>query len=318
MAAISSLVYQHILCQDPVMCSSSHDSVISARSCFSGLFASLLRGGDSRGAGGEASRDQLMCSLLRLVNKLVQVTLPGAFVGSGSAVGNMGRTANSNRVQDDMGLQEGMSDAVKLTRAFPPLPSSLISPLPRSLMSDDEKRQQTNSNSSSIGTEQGHSTDAASNERRQTIDRYVADIILGNPIIMQNLVQALSYCSSNKMALILGSAPVPPSSGFNSANENFNMADPLSVGDGIYQILCTLLVLATNPDAMTDSLLHYMAAGCQLTPGSICRLSEPLLKFLLRVLDSGAAIRHFVQRGEHDLSFTLATIFYLHMMLFSN
>ena len=115
-------------------------------------------------------------------------------------------------------------------------------------------------------------------------------------------MQALSFCSSNKMALILGSAPTTTtlsSSTSGNANDNFNMANPLSVGDGIYQILCTLLLRATNPNAVTESLFKYLSGDYpQLDSGALCRLSEPLLKFLLRVLDSPAAIRHFVELGQ--------------------
>ena len=302
-ASISTLVHQHILCQDPILCSASHDASISARSCFSGLFASLLRGGESRGAGGEASRDQLMCSLLRLVNKLVQVPLPGCAaprVSSTSAMseGSMG--------MDQVELQEGMSDAAKLNWAFS---SSMVS-VPMSPMSDDEKRQQNNSGGASAGasinssvSELGSGPESSpTSDMRATGERYVADIILGNPLVMQSLVQALSFCSSNKMALILGSAPTTTtlsSSTSGNANDNFNMADPLSVGDGIYQILCTLLLRATNPNAVTESLFKYLSGDYpQLDSGALCRLSEPLLKFLLRVLDSPAAIRHFVELGQ--------------------
>ena len=320
-ASISTLVHQHILCQDPILCSASHDASISARSCFSGLFASLLRGGESRGAGGEASRDQLMCSLLRLVNKLVQVPLPGSAPPPPRGCSMATLSEGSASVE----LQEGMSDAAKLNWAFS---SSLVS-VPRTPMSDDEKRQQNSSGGgggASLGASAASSTSQVSSGSSgpptvATVaesgsglatpppppsERYVADILLGNPQVMQSLVQALSFCSSNKMALILGSAPTTTTTAGSStttlgnANDNFNMADPLSVGDGIYQILCTLLLRATNPQAVTESLFKYLSGSYpQLDSGALCRLSEPLLKFLLRVLDSPAAIRHFVQLGQY-------------------
>ncbi|XP_070181060.1 dual E2 ubiquitin-conjugating enzyme/E3 ubiquitin-protein ligase BIRC6-like isoform X3 [Littorina saxatilis] len=300
-ASISSLVHQHIMCQDPIICSASHDASISARSCFSGLFASLLRGEGARGSGGEASRDQLMCSLLRLVNKLVQVSLPG----TGTPRGNPSQgLSESTAAFDQVELQEGMSDAAKLNWAFS---SSMVQPIPTIPMSDDEKRQQSNNSgggssatASAASSEVGSAADSSSStEARPTGERYVADIILGNPHVMQSLIQALSFCSSNKMALILGSAPnTTTSSNAANPNDNFNMADPLSVGDGIYQILCTLLLRATNPNAVTESLFKYLSGSYpQLDSGALCRLSEPLLKFLLRVLDSPASIRHFVELG---------------------
>jgi hypothetical protein len=71
--SISTLVHQHLMSQERVTCRSSSENSINARSCFGGLFASLLRGGDSKTAMGDASRDLLMCSLLKLVNSLIQI-----------------------------------------------------------------------------------------------------------------------------------------------------------------------------------------------------------------------------------------------------
>ncbi|KAL8592605.1 hypothetical protein ACOMHN_026535 [Nucella lapillus] len=309
-AAISSLVHQHILCQDPVICTASYDASISARSCFSGLFASLLRGGESRGSGGEASRDHLMCSLLRLVNKLIQVPLPGTAAPRATPAPSL----NDGCVSlDQMELQEGMSDAAKLNWAF----SSSMASMPMSPMSDDEKRQRSNSTSAGAGPSGASSvrdTSASGTpdpdlaaEAREAGERYIADIILGNPLVMQSLVQALSFCSSNNMALMLASAPTATTTTTTTAlgtsatcntNNNLNMADPLSVGDGIYQILCTLLMRASNPNTVTESLFQYLSGSYpQLNFSGHCRLSEPLLKFLLRVLDSPSAIRHFVCLG---------------------
>ena len=67
------LVYTYILSLERVKCRSLSESNVTASSCFGGLFASVL-GGETK-QGKPASWDALLCSLLKLVNKLVQTPL---------------------------------------------------------------------------------------------------------------------------------------------------------------------------------------------------------------------------------------------------
>ena len=92
--SITKLVYHHIIAQDRVVCKSSSENSVSARSCFGGLIGNVLRGNDSKStSGGDCSRDTLMCSLLKLVNLLVQLPLPGQRTTSGPSTR---RRATSN------------------------------------------------------------------------------------------------------------------------------------------------------------------------------------------------------------------------------
>lgn len=67
------LVYNYILSTEKIKCRSISETSVSASSCFGGLFASVL-GGDVK-QGKPASWDVLLCSLLKLVNKLIQTPL---------------------------------------------------------------------------------------------------------------------------------------------------------------------------------------------------------------------------------------------------
>lgn len=67
------LVYTYILSLEKVKCRSVSEASVTASSCFGGLFASVL-GGETK-QGKPASWDALLCSLLKLVNKLVQTPL---------------------------------------------------------------------------------------------------------------------------------------------------------------------------------------------------------------------------------------------------
>jgi hypothetical protein len=70
---IGVLVYTYILSLERVKCRSVSESSVTASSCFGGLFASVLGGEVKQGK--PASWDALLCSLLKLVNKLVQTPL---------------------------------------------------------------------------------------------------------------------------------------------------------------------------------------------------------------------------------------------------
>jgi len=74
--AITCVVHRHIFSQEKASCRSSTENNVSARSCFGNLFASLLSEANGNKSSGEASRDLLMCSLLKLVSKLLKLALP--------------------------------------------------------------------------------------------------------------------------------------------------------------------------------------------------------------------------------------------------
>ncbi|KAK3576772.1 hypothetical protein CHS0354_014586 [Potamilus streckersoni] len=272
----SVLVHQHILCQEKVQCRSSGENLINARSCFGGLFASLLRGGDCRTGVGDTSRDLLMCSLLKLVCRLVSVQ-------------NSARGSRSTATEEicigcsDLGP---MTDFTKLSQQV--LGTATCS----SCQSDEEKFGQTDEQKtghlSGITEWEGNHQTASDSP-----GTHLADIILGHRPIMCNLIQALSYCNSNTMAMILGSRGVP-----NNMQETLEGGDPLSVGDGIYHILVMLFKRCSDGRLILESLFLYLSGGFSSTNGSlVCRLSEPLLWFMLKVLDSTRMLSLFFDMG---------------------
>lgn len=279
--SISTLVHQHLMSQERVTCRSSSENSINARSCFGGLFASLLRGGDSKTAMGDASRDLLMCSLLKLVNSLIQIKC--------GTRNNQVTTLVHDSVPEphtptNLSFSEPVSDSTKLSQALATSTPLVASSTPMLTMSDDDKSQQTDE----------QKTETRNNAPVEPVFIYLTDIILGHRHIMNNLIQALSYCNSNTMAAILGSREIS-----SHMQETFTGGDPISVGDGIYQILVTLSRHCTDQKLVLESLLHYMSGSYTgLSTATLCRLSEPLLWFALKVLDSAKAIHLFLDMSE--------------------
>ena len=279
--SISTLVHQHLMTQERVTCKSSSEQSINSRSCFGGMFASLLRGGDSKSVMGDASRDLLMCSLLKLVNSLIQIKCGTR----NNLTTNLPHDVTSEpRVATNISLSEPVTDATKLSHGLvSSAPTAMVSTAPLLTMSDDDKSQQTDE----------QKTENLNNTPADPVFIYLTDIILGHRQIMSNLIQALSYCNSNTMAAILGSREIS-----SHMQETFTGVDPVSVGDMIYQILVTLLRHCSEEKLVLESLLHYISGSCLgLSGGAFCRLSEPLLWFALRVLDSAKSSHQF-----HDMS----------------
>lgn len=75
--SITFLVHHYITCSDKLVSRSGADGSVGARSCFGGLFASIIRPGDAKAVCGETTRDKLMFDLIKLVNVLVQLPLSG-------------------------------------------------------------------------------------------------------------------------------------------------------------------------------------------------------------------------------------------------
>ncbi|XP_078714316.1 dual E2 ubiquitin-conjugating enzyme/E3 ubiquitin-protein ligase BIRC6 isoform X2 [Lampetra fluviatilis] len=127
----------------------------------------------------------------------------------------------------------------------------------------------------------------------------VADLVLANQQIMSQILSALSQCNSNTMAMIMGASGLHL-----SKHESLHSGmDAISVGDGLFSILSTLSQRATSPQLMLQPILTYMACGYMGRQGSLatCQMSEPLLWFILRVLDSAEALKTFHLMGGVQL-----------------
>lgn len=281
--SISSLVHQHILCQERVSCRSSLENNTGARTCFGGLFASLIRGGDSRSSTGEMSKDILVCNLMKLVNMLVKIQIASPFRGPSTRV-DMDNEAS-------MSLSEPVTDSTKLSQVLatstPTAARSVQTDMNQTVLQTDE--QKTESGIRNLGS--ASDTRASSSE---TSEIHLADMILGHQQIMFNLINALSFCNSSSMAMILGCSGIA-----GSMQNTFAGGDAISVGDEIYQILVTLSKKSSDEKLLLESLFQYLSGqGSSRIPGSLCRLSEPLLWFVLKVLDSSRSLQLFLNMGK--------------------
>ncbi|KAM3606446.1 uncharacterized protein V6R79_016382 [Siganus canaliculatus] len=127
----------------------------------------------------------------------------------------------------------------------------------------------------------------------------VADLVLANQQIMSQILSALGQCNSSAMAMIIGASGLHL-----TKHENFHGGlDAISVGDGLFTILTTLSKRASSVQVMLQPILTYMACGYMGRQGSLstCQLSEPLLWFILRVLDTSEALKAFHDMGGVQL-----------------
>uniref|UniRef100_A0A8K9V9Q8 Dual E2 ubiquitin-conjugating enzyme/E3 ubiquitin-protein ligase BIRC6 n=1 Tax=Oncorhynchus mykiss TaxID=8022 RepID=A0A8K9V9Q8_ONCMY len=127
----------------------------------------------------------------------------------------------------------------------------------------------------------------------------VADLVLANQQIMSQILSALGQCNSSAMAMIIGASGLHL-----TKHENFHGGlDAISVGDGLFTILTSLSKRATSVQVMLQPILTYMACGYMGRQGSLstCQLSEPLLWFILRVLDTSEALKAFHDMGGVQL-----------------
>ncbi|XP_035610136.1 baculoviral IAP repeat-containing protein 6 isoform X15 [Oncorhynchus keta] len=133
----------------------------------------------------------------------------------------------------------------------------------------------------------------------------VADLVLANQQIMSQILSALGQCNSSAMAMIIGASGLHL-----TKHENFHGGlDAISVGDGLFTILTSLSKRATSVQVMLQPILTYMACGYMgrqslyFSQGSLstCQLSEPLLWFILRVLDTSEALKAFHDMGGVQL-----------------
>lgn len=111
--SVTFLVHHYITCSDKLVSRSGTDSSVGARSCFGGLFASIIRPGDAKAVCGETTRDKLMFDLIKLVNVLVQLPLSGDKEFSGRLPVSGAGMADSSASDEEKacGSKEGAASA---------------------------------------------------------------------------------------------------------------------------------------------------------------------------------------------------------------
>ncbi|XP_043914359.1 baculoviral IAP repeat-containing protein 6 isoform X2 [Protopterus annectens] len=213
----------------------------------------------------------------------------------GGLFANIIRPGDAKAVCGEMTRDQLMFDLLKLVNILVQLPlssnreHSMRMPVTSSAtdsVSDEEKVSGNKDGNGTTSTTQG--TTAC-----------VADLVLANQQIMSQILSALGQCNSSAMAMIIGASGLHL-----TKHENFHGGlDAISVGDGLFTILTTLSRKATSVQIMLQPILTYMACGYMGRQGSLstCQLSEPLLWFILRVLDTTEALKAFHDMGGVQL-----------------
>ncbi|XP_049817886.1 baculoviral IAP repeat-containing protein 6 isoform X3 [Aethina tumida] len=107
-----------------------------------------------------------------------------------------------------------------------------------------------------------------------------ADVVLRHHPCVIRLCHALAACKSSSLCMLV-----------NVANKvtYTNLGEPTTVGDAVFQVLASLAKLASNRELLMEPLLMYLSQ----TPN----LSEPLLWFILQVLENEEAVKCFFKLG---------------------
>ncbi|XP_035256804.1 baculoviral IAP repeat-containing protein 6 [Anguilla anguilla] len=221
----------------------------------------------------------------------------GARACFGGLFANIIRPGDAKAAFGEMTRDQLMFDLLKLVNALVQLPLSADRehsgrlPAAGSAASDSvsDEEKVCGSKEGPAGAAAAHQGPAAG----------VADLVLANQQIMSQILSALGQCNSSAMAMIIGASGLHL-----TKHENFHGGlDAISVGDGLFTILTTLSKRATSVQVMLQPILTYMACGYMGRQGSLstCQLSEPLLWFILRVLDTSEALKAFHDMGGVQL-----------------
>ncbi|XP_075002771.1 dual E2 ubiquitin-conjugating enzyme/E3 ubiquitin-protein ligase BIRC6 isoform X7 [Calonectris borealis] len=219
----------------------------------------------------------------------------GARACFGGLFANIIRPGDAKAVCGEMTRDQLMFDLLKLVNILVQLPLS-------SNREYSARVPVASSTTDSVSDEEkvsGGKDGNGSNPNTQGSSAYVADLVLANQQIMSQILSALGQCNSSAMAMIIGASGLHL-----TKHENFHGGlDAISVGDGLFTILTTLSKKATTVQVMLQPILTYMACGYMGRQGSLatCQLSEPLLWFILRVLDTSEALKAFHDMGGVQL-----------------
>ena len=329
--SVAIMVYQHLMNQPRATASSILEANdVGPRSCFSGRCPNVLRASDlktlSGGSGNNTGRDTLICNLMKLVNLLIQMPLPAG--RSNCRKNNAGTTAGSagffadfsgdyHSVGTDLGIDSPMTDMSKISHSM--AGSGIVATstpnIPRSEESGpaetDEQKTETAAAAAAAAAASTSGTSTPRHSKPLPCTHYpdkcnpceqkevrLADIVLGHQQIMGHLLQALSCCSGNTMATIFGANSTLICAAF---QDSFSALDllPVSVGDGIFQILITLNRMASEINLVIRPIYDFLAGGLYNGSGAgLAHLSEPFLWYILRILDCEKSISIFLEMGE--------------------
>lgn len=320
--AVTGLLHQHINTSIRVQTkhTASPDSTTAARQCFGGvgMFTGATRAAAAAAASSNAdsNRDTLMCNLLKLLNALVHIPLPQQHQPRATteesstepaATGGTGGSSmtDSSKISQQGGItqppsavsEEQQTDEQKTeTAAAQAAAAAAASPSTSAAAAAGASG--ARSNNSRLSRACMHYPDSRHPEQAVKAVA-LADNILARPHIMAQLLQALSHCTSTSTVAML--LAVSASGGHASADSLHDPAtmDPQSMGDAVFQLLCSLNRKASDVKLIVKAVYTYIKSGFQgYLQAGISKLSEPLLWFILRVLDCDRAITLFLDMGK--------------------
>ncbi|XP_067212436.1 baculoviral IAP repeat-containing protein 6 isoform X3 [Linepithema humile] len=117
----------------------------------------------------------------------------------------------------------------------------------------------------------------------------LADTVLQHEPTMMRLLGALGHSTGSSLAMLLGESA--------SAASTTELGDPASIPDATFQLLTTLTKKASDPTLVLKPLYHYLSSSCEETELGVTQLSEPLLWYILRVLDNASSLSVFTTMG---------------------
>jgi hypothetical protein len=143
-------------------------------------------------------------------------------------------------------------------------------------------------------TKTSHDKDA--NPATKQPNSVLPDLIIADNEICLNLLQCLNLCSSNNIGVLLTGANI-----LNSSQSVSVSGDPVSVEDGILQVMSVIYSQLTHQELLVAMVIKYLSGSraASLVTHHVTSLSEPFLWFLLRMLDSNKQVEIFNTQGTN-------------------
>lgn len=256
--SVGMLAHTFIMTSEKVRSRSVSETNQSSSMCFGGLLSHVI-GGEAKALKG-SSWDNLLCSILNLACMIVQNPLKKETPTSPT-----GGTAPGTSTSDN--VQSAPADMCQ---------------------TDEHKAKNMESGTGSA----------------PTIPRApcVVDLLLQHQLTMARLLSALAGCVGSPLAVLLGTT------GERDASEpralpSAMAGEPVSVGDGIFHLLHILCRKVSHPQLLLRPLFDFLVSvreGSSVVPGQssgVLQLSEPLLWFIMKALDSPDTLSLFNDMG---------------------
>ncbi|XP_034941309.1 baculoviral IAP repeat-containing protein 6 isoform X2 [Chelonus insularis] len=228
---------------------------------FDGLFACVLGGGSKQGR--PTSWDALVVALVKLVCKLVQTPLPNA---------RLPRTDNSVDMEiGDLSQRSGMRDI------------------------DQQEKLDISQTDESKVAEQQQQPSMRMNQGATPKPKYpcMADTVLQHEPTMMRLLGALGYSTGSSLAMLFGEE--------STTSTVSDLGDATSIPDATFILLMALMKKATSPTLVLNPLYRYLSSSEEQIGTDrhveAMQLSEPLLWYILKVLDNESSLAIFTEMG---------------------